>query len=457
MTAEIVIMNREAIALAADSAVTTTSGPNKKIFSTANKLFALSDIAPVGILVYGNALYMGIPWETVIKEYRQHLGSTTYDSLEEYYSKFCGFLKNETSTRIDKKTEDYYIESLIRRIFDEIHDEILNHTHESMKETAKETGVYDFNDVDDLKKQKMAVVINQYAERSRGIEGVIELPNNVRQESLKLIRKIRKEVFKNELSRGQARRLTTIGLRTLECFVSDFSKNPTFRSGIAIAGFGDKEYFPSISRFSVEGVISGQLKMREDVKTTKLDQGNASLIVSLAQTDMVHQFMEGISPEHVNYLHERMQLSIGGYADKFIALIKEITGLTNFDDLRKQLLKDLSRESETLMEDITRYSDDEFVFPIVTVVEYLPKEQLADMAESLVSLTALKRRVSNEDETVGGPIDVALITKGDGMIWIKRKHYFEPNLNPSYFERLSHRRTHHNTNGSADYDSKSDA
>jgi len=28
-------------------------------------------------------------------------------------------------------------------------------------------------------------------------------------------------------------------------------------------------------------------------------------------------------------------------------------------------------------------------------------------------------------ETVAGPIDVAIISKGDGLIWIKRKHYFD--------------------------------
>ena len=70
----------------------------------------------------------------------------------------------------------------------------------------------------------------------------------------------------------------------------------------------------------------------------------------------------------------------------------------------------------------------------------LPKEQLAEMAESLVNLTALKRRVSSQEETVGGPTDVALITKGDGLIWVKRKHYFAPELNPSYFSRTSYRR-----------------
>jgi hypothetical protein len=38
-----------------------------------------------------------------------------------------------------------------------------------------------------------------------------------------------------------------------------------------------------------------------------------------------------------------------------------------------------------------------------------------------------------ESETVGGPVDVALISKGDGFIWIKRKHYFKAELNPQFF------------------------
>ena len=31
------------------------------------------------------------------------------------------------------------------------------------------------------------------------------------------------------------------------------------------------------------------------------------------------------------------------------------------------------------------------------------------------------------------PIDVAVISKGDGFIWIKRKHYFNPALNHQFF------------------------
>lgn len=54
------------------------------------------------------------------------------------------------------------------------------------------------------------------------------------------------------------------------------------------------------------------------------------------------------------------------------------------------------------------------------------------MAESLVNLTSFERRVTPDAETVGGPIDVAVISRGDGFIWIKRKHYFDPDLNPHF-------------------------
>ena len=52
-----------------------------------------------------------------------------------------------------------------------------------------------------------------------------------------------------------------------------------------------------------------------------------------------------------------------------------------------------------------------------------------------MNLTSLKRRVTPASETVGGPVDVAVISKGDGLVWMKRKHYNAAELNPRYFER----------------------
>jgi hypothetical protein len=77
MTAEIAVMNKVGIALAADSAVTIAG---KKVYNSANKLFTLSKYHPVGILVYGSAEFNEIPWEVIIKEYRNYLKDKEFDS-----------------------------------------------------------------------------------------------------------------------------------------------------------------------------------------------------------------------------------------------------------------------------------------------------------------------------------------------------------------------------------------
>ncbi|MFC2016786.1 hypothetical protein ACFLUD_00030 [Chloroflexota bacterium] len=84
---------------------------------------------------------------------------------------------------------------------------------------------------------------------------------------------------------------------------------------------------------------------------------------------------------------------------------------------------------------MVKEGEGEFSGPIANIVSVLPKSDLAALAESLISLTIVKRKSSPESETVAEPIDVALISKGDGFIWIKRKHYFNADFNPGFFTR----------------------
>ena len=92
-----------------------------------------------------------------------------------------------------------------------------------------------------------------------------------------------------------------------------------------------------------------------------------------------------------------------------------------------------SAAAKKFFDHLAVYGNERHAQPVVTAVAHLPKEELAAMAEALVSLTSFKRRVSHDPETVGGPIDVAVISKGDGFIWINRKHYFDPKLNHHFF------------------------
>jgi hypothetical protein len=66
----------------------------------------------------------------------------------------------------------------------------------------------------------------------------------------------------------------------------------------------------------------------------------------------------------------------------------------------------------------------------------LAVDEMANLAETLVTLESLKEKVTRPTESIGGPVDVAAITKAEGLVWIKRKHYFDLSLNARYQARL---------------------
>lgn len=60
----------------------------------------------------------------------------------------------------------------------------------------------------------------------------------------------------------------------------------------------------------------------------------------------------------------------------------------------------------------------------------MPIQDAIDLAEFLVYSTIQFVRFSPGNPTVGGPIEVATITKHEGFKWVRRKHYFSSDLNP---------------------------
>jgi hypothetical protein len=113
MTAEVVILNKNGIALAADSAVSIGT---KKVYNSANKLFALSRVQPVGIMIYGSAEYMAVPWEALIKSFRKKiLKDKTFKNLKDYASAFIEFLTK--SPLIPKENETAYVSTFLLHNF----------------------------------------------------------------------------------------------------------------------------------------------------------------------------------------------------------------------------------------------------------------------------------------------------------------------------------------------------
>lgn len=64
------------------------------------------------------------------------------------------------------------------------------------------------------------------------------------------------------------------------------------------------------------------------------------------------------------------------------------------------------------------------------VYDSMPIQDAIDLAEFFVDVTERFSRFTPGAITVGGPIEIAAITKHEGFKWIKRKYYFSRALNP---------------------------
>ena len=156
-------------------------------------------------------------------------------------------------------------------------------------------------------------------------------------------------------------------------------------------------------------------------------------IIPFAQQDVIATFMEGIAPSCEEEIRKQLSSIFELYPSAIIDNISKLSAKEKemFKAKTKKIGKDMLKKYQKAFVDFQRK---QFVDPVIGIVKFLPKDELAVMAETLINLTSFKRKVSEEAETVGGPIDVAVISKGDGFVWIKRKHYFKPELNTQFFE-----------------------
>lgn len=246
---------------------------------------------------------------------------------------------------------------------------------------------------------------------------------------IKSISHLAKDIFKTRLSNDVCGSIAEL------CYDHFIKKSTSeFFTGIVIAGFGSDELFPSIEHYIVDGKDENATRIwavneRNFNKELRLP----ALIVAYAQSDIMHVFMEGIIPNFLSYISRYLKKALD---DKSQALIDDYIA----DDDEK--IVEIARQKKDNMiavqefsEGFKKYREKALINPVLNVVQSLPKEEMAAMAEALVELTALRRKVDSHLETVGGPTDVAVISKGDGFIWIKRKHYFEAVQNPDFVLR----------------------
>jgi hypothetical protein len=199
------------------------------------------------------------------------------------------------------------------------------------------------------------------------------------------------------------------------------------KCGLVVAGFGEKEYLPSLVSYELEGAANG-LPRKRVFGEHRIGVDSEACIMPFAQQESVQHFMQGIDPSLLNFMQKTTAKVVRGAIDLVLNKVATINQPAA-NALKQAIDPDLNNLLQGLSDEWSKERRN-YWRPIVEIVTTLPKDELAVVAEALVSLTRFKRRVTPARETVGGPIDVAVITKGDGFIWLRRKTYYDQALNP---------------------------
>jgi hypothetical protein len=418
MTSEVLMLNKDAVVIAADSAVTTGRDPHPRYSKSANKIFDMSVHGNVALTIYDNADIDRVPWELAVKLFRMNdpKVKTQRPKLVDYQTDLLSYLQGNASlfpASVRSKL-------LAKRLF-----------------AAAVHVLHRVAALQPIFADQSALAVDRQAGWTAGATSL---------NATLAGKPLQSPLVSSDLSAAQAQAPAVLAEITPELAtdpkflhadpsvlvplaVQVLVKEPfgfLESTGVVIAGYGKDEIFPSFTNILIYGHVGGTLLWSKE-RDYAVDHENAAWIQPFAQSSMIDRFTDGF--------------------DAGLRAINHKCGA----DLIDNLLADLQAGGVVIpptlcnpirtnrhgqfMAEFQRKNLDENFFPLRRILNSLSVPEMGHLAESLLVLEALRERVTSPSESIGGPIDVAVITKSEGLVWLKRKHFFEPGLNLRYQNR----------------------
>ncbi len=419
MTALVAVMNKQAVALAADSAGTVPiPGKEQHKIYAMNKVFALSKSKPVGMMVCGDSQFLGLPWESIVKQFRRSEAKRSLATIPDWRDSFLAYL-SELSKRADDAVLDsqflprysFVLRDILRKLLedgvarDNISNELECAISDRVEELAQHIHIAEASDA----------CVNDFVTRNG-----------------------------DDIEKRENQMFTDMGITPLELsearlpivrvLLERSLPNGRGASEIVFSGFGEDDWFPSVHSLHIDGVSCGTIRQWEgtDQRVTR-DCG--SQIAPFAQADIVLTLLRGIHPDLAFDLETAMYGALTHHVPEMIGQL--LAEHVQDPDVLKALVSQIAQIGEksatTIKEQADQYCFSRHTLPVLASIQHLGKGELAQLAESLITTTSLKYRMAiDAQESVGGPVDVAVISKDEGFIWIQRKHYFELQQNPAF-------------------------
>jgi len=361
-------------------------------------------------MIFDSADLLHVPWEILIKGFRDKLARKTFNELEGYADEFFSFLDGNTQYFPEQVQTDELYNGVERASF-----QLIFRHFENFPDLETDAG-----------QEKLAAAI---AARSAELEEIAPPLRIAADQAQKIIAAQRDAIaqrFPPFLKVSDALRQSLAELGINEVFKRSGQLLST--AGLVFAGFGDHEIFPKMIAYRSTGMLDNTLIIAETERAT-VDHNLPATLNAFAQTSMADTFSLGFSSDVYSALMNTLRAQLKDFAAAICgALQVDVANVPNLADL-------VGAARTSISEGWFESARKDHSYPLRRVLGALPVEEMAELAETLVNLQSLKEKVTKPSASVGGPVDVAIITKNEGLVWAKRKLFFDANLNSRYFDR----------------------
>lgn len=411
MTSEVMIMNRQAVVLAADSAVTYGGGPDPVVTLEAEKILRLGP--SMAVMVYSRGDVLGRSWSQIAHAFTKRHGDTDFASVDDCARAFFQFMDRNRALFPEAEEMEEFAH-LMRAAF------ITVLSHAKAMRRYPGSGYDDdgaaFEAALDLYRQHLAR--DETGAERACVEVLADLD-----------RARFNERYAALLDALIAEALGAFGMQAeirdkLFDFAYMIATRPAFLepyAGLVFAGFGENDVFPVYTHYYASILIDGVMKRAlDETMRVGVDDGPNAFLRTFAQAEMTHTFLRGIHPLMFDEILSLNWITNEAAAETALreAGVDAEAAEAVLDKMREGVLVNLTMAVAREIQDI---SQQEFINPFIQVVSASGKRQLAQTAKSLVELNILKSQLHMAQTGVGGDVDVVMVSRTAGLEWYARK------------------------------------
>jgi hypothetical protein len=406
MTSQIVLMNKLGLAVASDSSLTMTRGDNRRTYASAEKIFPLGPDHKVAILHSGVVEFMGHPFEVLLTEWAKSL-QRPYGTLDEYAESFCNWLAHRQDL-FSEESQANFLNSLLKNYLLDVRATILERLDEASvsEEDWATTEVLDkVNDILDRDIKYLDGLMELQGLNAKWADSHYQSLQSPINEAIEYVFD---DVPRNEVSDSK---YEEIAKRVL--YKRIYSRDHDAR--LAFVGYGEQTIYPMHTWIDFQGVVGD--KPRHVSESLSISTDTNSYLKTHAQDEAIHTFLRAYHPTFFKLAAKYQSETI----DLILEMLDSASNETAVEVLYEKIAALGEKRQQGINEEFEKTSESDFIDPFTSTLSGLPSTSLAKMAESLIELQILRQSSQAIQDTVGGPVDVAVITLEKGFQWFRHK------------------------------------